>query len=94
MEPDICEKVLSGARDPRFGDKAAILERPRHVVEKVDDVIQYLGWEIRHRGFRSEVKTSALARLATTPASSLAVFLRYVFDGFSIARVVCARLRT
>jgi hypothetical protein len=75
--------VLSGARDPQFGDEATTPKRISCVVKKVDDVIQCFCWEvgIRHRGFRQEVKASALAldRL-------LIVFPCGVFDGFDLVR--------
>ena len=43
MEPDLGEKVLSGAGDPRFRDEAAIPKRVFCVVRMIDDadVIQH-----------------------------------------------------
>ena len=51
-ELDLCEKVISGARDPRFGNKTTSLECVRVVVQKVGDVVEDFWWEawIRHRG--------------------------------------------
>jgi len=52
VEHDFGEKVLSSARDPRFGDKATILECIRVVVQEVDYGIEDFLWEgrVRHRG--------------------------------------------
>ena len=51
------EEVLSGTRDPRFGDEAALLKCLWIVVQKVDYLMEDFRWEIRirHRGFRSGV---------------------------------------
>ena len=47
LEPDVGEKVLSGTRDPRFGDEATPLESLWLVVEEVDDVVEDLWREVR-----------------------------------------------
>jgi hypothetical protein len=44
-EIDIGEKMLSGARNPWFGDDATILERLWFVMQEVDDVIEDFWWE-------------------------------------------------
>ena len=46
------EKVCSGARNPRFRDDAAPLERFWLVVKEVGDVVREFWWEaqVRHRG--------------------------------------------
>ena len=51
-ERDLAKKVCSGARNPRFRDDAAPLERFWLVVKEVDDVVRDFWWEaqVRHRG--------------------------------------------
>ena len=51
-ERNLAKKVCSGARDPRFRDEAALLERFWLVVEEVDDVVPDFWWEaqVRHHG--------------------------------------------
>ena len=44
-EIDIGEKMLSDARDPWFGDDAAIPQRLWFVMQEVDDVIEDFWWE-------------------------------------------------
>ena len=62
---DVGEEVLSGTRNPRFGDEAAIPECIRFIVQVVDDVVEDFcrkgGFPFRHRHFFPEVKTSASA---------------------------------
>jgi len=54
------KKMLSGARDPRFGDQATFPKLPFAIAE-VDDVIQQFFWEAgdRHRSFRANIRSSA-----------------------------------
>ena len=52
-ERDLGEKVLSGARSPRFGNEAALFEGFWLVVKEVDNAVPEFRWEarVRHRGF-------------------------------------------
>ena len=46
-EDDLTEKVLSGARDPRFRYEAASFERFRLIMKEVDDVVRDFWGEAR-----------------------------------------------
>ena len=67
MEPDLGEKVLSGAWDPRFGDETTLLEHGWVVVQEVNNVVEEFWREIwiRHRSSRPEDDASTLALLAS-----------------------------
>ena len=56
MKPDLDEKMVSGAGDPRLRNEAALFESLRIVVQMVEDVIEDFWWEvwISHRGFGPE----------------------------------------
>ena len=58
-EPNGKEGLLSGGRNPRFGDEAAILDLGFFVGE-VDDDIEHLSWErwTRHHHFGAEASHS------------------------------------
>lgn len=56
MKPNLGEKMVSGAGDPRLRNEAALFESLRIVVQMVEDVIEDFWWEvwISHRGFGPE----------------------------------------
>ena len=63
-ERDLCEKVLSGTRSPRFGDKAALFEGFLLVVKEVDNAVPEFWWEarVRHRGLGQEGERAIFGR--------------------------------
>lgn len=63
-ERDLGEKVLSGARSPRFGDEAALFEGFWLVMKEVDNAVPQFRWEarVRHRGFGQEGECAIFGR--------------------------------
>ena len=85
MKHDLRKKVFSGARDPRFGGEATLLECILVIVEEFDGVVKDLwrkeemGW-IQHDSLLPR-RNAALALVVTNEGLVSSWFLLFVRSG-------------